>query len=208
MLHILVMSLTSAYINYDEQRTVGLGPAPVKSIQAWKTPQNPIKTEEKQTHFSETLEGEIQNYTPTASDTSARTTSSQNKFKFSDVIDVINPLHHIPIIGSLYRHFTEDELHPMSAIIGGAVYGGPAGAVSGTVNAVSQLQTGKDIGEHGLRLIGLQQEQDTINQPVPLNNIEAYNAHSPQSTGQSLQDKINELRQNGMTITAINEKKT
>jgi hypothetical protein len=132
--------------------------------------------------------------------TSAQTTAEE-KFKFSDVIDVINPLHHIPLLGSLYRHFTEDKLHPISGIIGGAVYGGPVGAVSGTVNAVSQVQTGKDIGQHGLDFLGLNQSQ-TKKQPVPIYNDLAYNAYQSQNTvnnnSHTLQEKINQLRQEGV----------
>ena len=215
------MSLTS-YINYDEPRTVGLdmgrGQDRVKSIQAWKSkPTNTSVTDTAKntshnapaakTDFAKSIDEQMQNVAPAAGEPSAPiNTTTLNSFKFTDIIDVVNPLHHIPIIGSLYRHFTDDKLHPMSGIIGGAVYGGPVGAVSGTVNAVSQIQTGKDIGEHSLNLIGFRQ-QESITQPAPLESKQAQDAYNAQSTGQSLQDKINELRQSGVTITAINDVK-
>jgi hypothetical protein len=76
-------------------------------------------------------------------------------FQFSDVIDVINPLQHLPVVGMVYRTLTGDKLHPMSQIIGSALYGGPVGAVTGTINAISQVQTGKDVSDHLLGFAGL-----------------------------------------------------
>lgn len=92
------------------------------------------------------------------------TTNSNNEFKFRDVVDVVNPLHHIPVVSMVYRGITGDELHPMSQIIGGALYGGPVGAVTGTANAITKMQTGKDIGDHALSMAGIGQNKN-INSP-------------------------------------------
>lgn len=76
-----------------------------------------------------------------------------DSFEFGDVIDMINPLQHLPVVGMLYRKFTGDTIKPMAQIIGGAIFGGPVGAVSGTVNAVVQSTTGKDIGDNMISMI-------------------------------------------------------
>lgn len=68
-----------------------------------------------------------------------------SSFGFFDLIDMVNPLQHIPVIGSVYRKITGDEIKPVSRIIGGAAFGGPLGAASGMVNAVAQWGTGKDL---------------------------------------------------------------
>jgi len=81
--------------------------------------------------------------------------SKTEGYQFEDVVDVVNPLHHLPIVGMVYRGLTNDTIHPMSQIIGGAIYGGPVGAVTGTANAISQIQTGKDLGDHAMSLVGL-----------------------------------------------------
>ncbi|MBI2803279.1 MAG: hypothetical protein HYX63_23930 [Gammaproteobacteria bacterium] len=47
---------------------------------------------------------------------------------FSDVLDLVNPLQHIPIIGSLYRKLTGDVIAPAIRVAGGALFGGPLGA--------------------------------------------------------------------------------
>ncbi len=80
--------------------------------------------------------------------------AAQNKeFGFGDLVDMVNPLHHIPVVGHLYRHFTGDEIRPIGSIIGGAVYGGPIGAASGLINTISQEETGKDLAGNALAFV-------------------------------------------------------
>lgn len=76
-----------------------------------------------------------------------------SSFSFDDVIDVINPLHHLPVIGMIYRELTGDKIGPVAQIVGGGIFGGPVGAISGTVNAVVQETTGKDIGGNVIALV-------------------------------------------------------
>ncbi len=66
---------------------------------------------------------------------------------FGDLLDIINPLQHIPIISSIYRAITGDEISPGARIAGGAVFGGPVGAGIAIVNAAVEASTGDDIGE-------------------------------------------------------------
>ncbi len=79
--------------------------------------------------------------------------SAQEEFTFGDLIDMANPLHHIPIVGSLYRGLTGDKIKPISQIIGGAVFGGAVGAASGLVNAVAKEETGKDLTENAMAFV-------------------------------------------------------
>lgn len=65
-----------------------------------------------------------------------------------DFVDIINPLQHIPLVSSIYRHVTGDEIKPPARIIGGGIFGGPLGMASAMVNSVVEDQTGKDIGEN------------------------------------------------------------
>ena len=71
---------------------------------------------------------------------------------FLDLLDVINPLQHIPIISTLYRHLTGDELSPAARIAGGALFGGPIGAAISVANVIVEYTSGKDVGEHVLSL--------------------------------------------------------
>ena len=73
-------------------------------------------------------------------------------FTFLDFIDIINPLQHIPFIGTLYREMIDDTLDPGSRVIGGTLFLGPLGTVSSLANVLVDEATGKDMGEHVLAL--------------------------------------------------------
>jgi hypothetical protein len=74
-------------------------------------------------------------------------------FDFHDILDVINPLQHLPIVNAIYRSETKDEIGAVPRVLGSILYGGgPIGAVIGVasalVNIVVEHETGKDLGEH------------------------------------------------------------
>jgi hypothetical protein len=71
---------------------------------------------------------------------------------FFDILDIVNPLQHIPIVSTLYRAVTGDEIDPVPRVAGGALFGGLIGAVASLVNVVIEELTGSDIGEHVLAL--------------------------------------------------------
>lgn len=74
------------------------------------------------------------------------------EFGFGDLVDMINPLQHVPVVGHLYRKMTGDTIKPIAQIIGGAVFGGPLGAASGLVNTIVREETGKDLTGNALAL--------------------------------------------------------
>ncbi len=67
---------------------------------------------------------------------------------FFDLIDIVNPLHHIPLVGTMYRELTGDTLDPASRVAGSTLYFGPIGAAVAVANVVIEETTGKDMGEH------------------------------------------------------------
>ena len=79
-------------------------------------------------------------------------TGINKPFGFSDFIDIVNPLHHIPLVNYAYREMTGDTIRRIGNIVGGAIFGGPVGAASGLVNTVIQEETGKDLGANVLAL--------------------------------------------------------
>lgn len=76
----------------------------------------------------------------------------EDGFTFADLLDVVNPLQHIPIIGTLYRHITGDALSPAARLAGGTLFGGAIGAALAGANIVVEDATGKDIGDQVLAL--------------------------------------------------------
>lgn len=62
--------------------------------------------------------------------------NAEKEIGFLDLLDIINPLQHLPIIGNIYRAVTGDGIGPVAKIIGDSIYGGPIGAVAGMVTTV------------------------------------------------------------------------
>lgn len=71
-------------------------------------------------------------------------------FTFWDFLDIINPLQHIPVISTLYRSLTGDEIDPGAKIAGSTLFGGPFGAAISTLDVAIEHNTGQDIAEHAV----------------------------------------------------------
>ena len=69
-------------------------------------------------------------------------------FTFEDLIDLVNPLQHIPGVASLYREITGDQISPPAEVLGGLLYGGPVGFVSAMANTLVREASGRDIGQN------------------------------------------------------------
>ena len=74
-------------------------------------------------------------------------TERRDDLTFDDLLDLVNPLHHIPVIGTLYRKMTGDEIKAPAQVLGGLLYGGPVGMVAAATNAVIEEAAGGDIGD-------------------------------------------------------------
>lgn len=64
---------------------------------------------------------------------------------FQHILDVINPLQHLPIIGTIYRAATGERLDPVEKIAGDALYGGLWGAVTAVADVAFEAITGKSV---------------------------------------------------------------
>ncbi|TWB36862.1 hypothetical protein [Nitrospirillum pindoramense] len=78
-----------------------------------------------------------------------------NHLSFWDVVDVINPLQHIPVISTIYREITGDTIKAPAKILGGLLYGGPIGMALATGDAFIEEETGEDVGGHVMDALGL-----------------------------------------------------
>lgn len=79
--------------------------------------------------------------------------ASEQAFGFGDLVDIVNPLHHIPLVNALYENVTGDTIRPTGRIIGGALFGGFAGAAAGIANVIVEEETGKDMAENVVALV-------------------------------------------------------
>ena len=113
---------------------------------------------------------------PTSGESGSFQPFGEDGFTFADFIDIINPLQHIPIVATIYRAMTGDDIDPGARVAGGALFGGPIGAVAATANAFLDETTGKDVGEHVLAFLG---GEDTGDAPIAVASAESRQAVVP-----------------------------
>ncbi len=65
---------------------------------------------------------------------------------FHDLLDIVNPLQHLPVVGTLYRAISGDTIGTVEKIAGDALYGGLWGAVGAVADTAFEAVTGKDFG--------------------------------------------------------------
>ena len=94
-------------------------------------------------------------------------------FTFDDFLDIINPLQHIPVISTLYRELSGDQIAHMPRILGGALFGGPIGAGAAVVNAALHQETGKDIVEHVVALFNEDSPSTLVAKPAETDLVTA-----------------------------------
>lgn len=95
-------------------------------------------------HRPEDLDDMSEQSVPDESDTAL---FGKDGMTFGDLLDIINPLQHIPIVSTIYRAMTGDEISPGARMVGGALFGGPFGLGFAIVNAAVEASTGEDIGD-------------------------------------------------------------
>lgn len=89
--------------------------------------------------------------------------ANDDAMTFGDLLDVINPLQQLPIVGSIYREVTGDTIKPAARIMGGVLFGALTGGLSligcvtgggaAMANLVVEQKTGKDIAGNALALV-------------------------------------------------------
>lgn len=127
------------------------------------------------------------------------TNSKTDDFGFEDILDMINPLHHIPIVSTLYQDLTGDTISAPAKIMGGGLFGGIAGLAGSLVDAIIEEVSGLDVGHHVLafftgdpdetgghetqpKTVPAQTASLTTNAPLPENLVPAKML-TPKNTG-------------------------
>lgn len=72
-------------------------------------------------------------------------TGNQDEGFFHHLLDVVNPLQHLPVIGTIYRAITGEHIGPVEQIAGDTLYGGLWGGVSAVAEVAYQGITGKSV---------------------------------------------------------------
>jgi hypothetical protein len=66
---------------------------------------------------------------------------------FDDLLDVVNPLQHLPIVGTVYRALTHDQIKTPEKIAGDTLYGGVMGLASSVADLGFEKLTGHNFGD-------------------------------------------------------------
>jgi hypothetical protein len=127
--------------------------------------------------------------TPSVSSTSSsavKSTAPEHQgFTFDDFLDIINPLQHIPVVSTLYRRITGDQMGPTAEIAGGALFGGLLGAVGSIADVIWTQARGRDFGNSVMAWLGLEDKASTTQfakaqtSPAP-DNSEITSATTPE----------------------------
>ncbi len=79
---------------------------------------------------------------------SAGSPVAEQSLTFEDFLDLINPLQHIPVVSTVYRAITGDTISPVARVAGGAILGGPMGALlAGLAAAADEALSGGPAGQ-------------------------------------------------------------
>lgn len=76
------------------------------------------------------------------------TATDEDGFSFNDLLDIVNPLQHLPVVSTLYREFTGDEIRPESRVVGGGIFGGIIGAAASLMDVAVEELSGDTMGGH------------------------------------------------------------
>jgi hypothetical protein len=69
------------------------------------------------------------------------------------MLDIVNPLQHIPLVNLVYREITGDAIRTPAALAGGALFGGPLGFAGAVATAAFEDVTGDTPAGHVLALL-------------------------------------------------------
>jgi len=82
----------------------------------------------------------------------------ENAPGIGDFLQALNPLQHLPVIGSAYRALTGATIEPAARVVGGLIFGGPLGMIGSLVNAFVEEDSGADVTGHLMAMVGAGKE--------------------------------------------------
>ncbi len=119
------------------------------SVPVWETAQSPAQKVQENLGRAVSGPGEGQSFENALALQSETQVIAPNEpsaeFGFGDLVDMINPLQHVPLVGKAYRAVTGDDIKPISKLVGGSLFGGPIGGAVAMVNMIAEGETGKDV---------------------------------------------------------------
>ena len=81
---------------------------------------------------------------PVTAAAAATASKTDEGFSFHDLLDIVNPLQHIPIVSTIYRAITGDQIKTFPKIAGDTLFGGVTGFLSSVADTIFEKITGKN----------------------------------------------------------------
>lgn len=75
-----------------------------------------------------------------------------------EFLQALNPLQHLPLIGTAYRALTGATIEPAARVVGGLIFGGPLGMIGSLINAFVEEDSGADVTGHFMAMVGAGKE--------------------------------------------------
>ena len=97
---------------------------------------------------------------------------------FHHILDVVNPLQHLPVVGTIYRAITGEHIGPIEKIAGDGLYGGVLGAATAAADVAFEAITGKSVEDTVLAWIKGDSNTAVANAKVAAPQI-AFNTSLP-----------------------------
>ncbi len=113
---------------------------------------------------------------------SAPASDSDHESFFHHILDVVNPLQHLPVVGTIYRAITGEHIGPIEKIAGDGLYGGVWGAVTAAADVAFESITGKSVEDTVLAWVKGDSNTAVSNAKVAAPKI-AFNTVSLPSSG-------------------------
>jgi hypothetical protein len=105
-----------------------------------------------------------------ASSTTATASADSGKSFWDNMLDIVNPLQHLPVVGTIYRSITGDKMGDFEKVAGDTLYGGPLGFVSSLADLGFEKITGKDFGDTVMGFVGLDHDDNASSNTVLTSN--------------------------------------
>ena len=84
---------------------------------------------------------------PASAAPASTASSDDDGFSFDDLVDMVNPLQHIPVVSTIYRAITGNQMNTAPKILGDTLYGGITGFVGSVADTIFEKVTGKSVGD-------------------------------------------------------------
>ena len=115
--------------------------------------------------------------------------SGDGESLFHHILDVINPLQHLPVVGTIYRAITGEHIGPIEKIAGDGLYGGILGAATSAADVAFEAITGKSVEDTVLAWLKGGDNVAVANARVAAPKI-AFNASLPSADMPALSGEV------------------